>query len=249
MLSAALLPLAAPAADKDGRCYEMRTYYAAAGKLDDLHARFRNHTCKLFEKHGMQNIGYWVPQDNPDRKLIYVLAYPSREARTNAWKEFMADPDWQKASKASEVNGKLVAKAESIFLAATDYSPAIKPSIVQPPRVFELRIYTASSGNLGALDERFRHHTLKLFARHGMENFGYWHLLPGQKGADDTLVYLLAHKSREAAEASFKAFRVDPEWIAAKEASEKKAGGSLTEGGMAGVKSVFMNPTDYSQTK
>lgn len=251
-LSAAFLALAAPAApaaDQDGRCYEMRTYYAAAGKLDDLHARFRDHTCKLFEKHGMQNIGYWVPQDNPDRKLIYILAYPSREAREKAWKGFMADPDWQKVYKASEVNGRLVGKVESIFLAETDYSPAIQPSTAQPARVFELRTYTASPDNLGALDDRFREYTLKLFTKHGMENFGYWHLLAGQKGADVTLIYLLAHKSRKAAETSFKAFRADPEWITAKEASEKKAGGSLTVSGVDGVKSVFLNPTDYSPTK
>ncbi len=112
-----------PAAAPDTRCFEMRTYYAAPGKLDALNARFRDHTCKLFEKHGMQNLGYWVPMDNPDNKLIYLLAYPSREAREKSWKAFMADPDWQKAYKASEVNGRLVAKAESLFLSATDYSP------------------------------------------------------------------------------------------------------------------------------
>ena len=117
------------------------------------------------------------------------------------------------------------------------------------PRVFELRIYTASTGNLDALDSRFRDHTIQLFSKHGMEHVGYWHPMPGQKGADNTLIYILAHKSKEAADASFKAFRVDPDWVAAREASEKKAGGSLTEGGMAGVKSIFMQPTDYSQTK
>src|SRR5262245_47204249 len=74
------------------RCYELRTYYSAPGKLEALHARFRDHTCKLFEKHGMVNVGYWVPLDNPDGKLIYLLAYPNREARENSWKAFMADP-------------------------------------------------------------------------------------------------------------------------------------------------------------
>jgi hypothetical protein len=82
-----------------------------------------------------------------------------------------------------------------------------------------------------------------------MQNFGYWHLMPNEKGADKTLIYILAHKSKEAAAESFTAFRTDPDWIKAKEDSEKKAGGSLTEGGMAGVQSVFMKPTDYSQTK
>jgi hypothetical protein len=105
---------------RDTRCYELRTYYAAAGKLDALQARFRDHTCKLFEKHGMVNLGYWVPAENPDNRLIYILAYPSREARDKSWKDFMADPEWQAARKASEVGGKLVEKAENLFLKATD---------------------------------------------------------------------------------------------------------------------------------
>src|SRR5436309_2928544 len=92
----------------DTRCYEMRAYYAAPGKLDALNARFRNHTMRLFEKHGMVNIGYWMPTDNPDNKLIYILGFPSREAGDKAWKEFGADPEWQKVQKESEANGRLV---------------------------------------------------------------------------------------------------------------------------------------------
>jgi len=231
----------------DSRCYEMRIYYAAPGKLDDLNARFRDHTCKLFEKHGMVNVGYWLPLENPDNKLIYVLAYPSREAREKSWKAFMADPDWQAAYKASEVNGKLVAKAEQHFMTATDYSPELKVSKSAELRTFELRTYTASKDNLKGLDARFRDHTIKLFNKHGMENLAYWHLMPDQKGAEETLIYLLAHKSKDAAAASFKAFREDADWVAARKASEEKAGGSLTVAD--GVKSVFMKPTDYSQTK
>jgi hypothetical protein len=249
LLSMALVLSTLGAAETDTRCFEMRTYYAAPGKLDELHARFRDHTCKLFEKHGMVNVGYWVPLENPDNKLIYLLAYPSRQARDESWKNFNADQDWQAARKASEANGGLVTKAESRFLNATDYSPAITPSTAGGPRVFELRTYTASSGHLDALNARFRDHTVALFTKHGMEQFGYWTPMKGQKGADDTLIYILAHKSTEAAAASFAAFRADPVWIKVKEESEKKAGGSLTEGGMAGVKSVFMKATDYSPTK
>src|SRR5690349_6495220 len=93
--------------------YEMRTYYAAQGKLDDLHARFRDHTMQLFERHGIRNVGYWVPVENSDNKLIYILGYPSREARDASWNAFFSDPEWQKAQKASEVNGTLVSKVVS----------------------------------------------------------------------------------------------------------------------------------------
>src|SRR6187402_2635832 len=163
-LALSMMTTTMSAGEQDTRCFEMRVYYAAEGKLDELNKRYRDHTCKLFEKHGMQNIGYWMPLDNPERKLVYLLAYPSREARETSWKAFMGDPDWQKAWKASEVNGKLVAKAESRFLTATDYSPAIKPQAGNPERAFELRTYTASPGNLAALDSRFRDHTIKLFS-------------------------------------------------------------------------------------
>jgi len=242
-----LLILQPAAAAEDSRVFEMRIYYANPGKLADLNTRFRDHTCKLFEKHGMQNIGYWVPLDNPEEKLVYVLAYPSREAREASWKAFGSDPDWQAAYKKSHEQGVLVKKAESIFMTATDYSPAIKAMIGNPERTFELRTYTTTDGNLGRLDARFRDHTIKLFSQHGMEHVGYWHLMPDQKDADKTLLYILAHKSKDAAAESFQKFRVDPAWTAARKASEDAAGGSLTAPG--GVKSEFMKPTDYSPTK
>jgi hypothetical protein len=246
LLTAVMLTatLVASAAEKDSRVFEMRTYYAAPGKLDDLNARFRNHTVKLFEKHGITNLGYWMPIDNPDNKLIYVLAYPSREARAASWKAFGADEDWKKARTESETNGKLVATVESVFMSATDFSPAIQPAIGKGERVFELRTYTTTPGNLPLLHARFRDHTIGLFAKHGMTNLFYWQLLPDQAGAENTLIYLLAHASEESAKASFAAFRADPTWIAAKKASEEKGGGSLTV--PDGVKSLFLKATDYS---
>jgi len=231
----------------DTRVYEMRVYYAAPGKLDALNARFRDHTVKLFAKHGMTNLGYFVPVgDNKEGKLVYFLAYANKEARDKSWKEFMADPDWKAAHAASEKEGKLVAKVEQKFMTATDYSPELKVDTTGG-RVFELRTYTTTKGNLSGLDARFRDHTIKLFEKHGMTNLIYWHLQPDQKGAENTLVYLLSHKSQDAAKASFAAFGKDPAWTAAHKASEEKAGGSLTEKG--GVVSEFLKPTDYSPLK
>src|SRR5258706_1347803 len=106
------------------RVFELRTYTASEGKLDALHARFRDHTLKLFEKHGITNIGYWKPLDEPLSKntLIYVLAYPNREAAKKSWEGFRGDPDWVKAKQESEANGVLTAKVDSIYMEATDYS-------------------------------------------------------------------------------------------------------------------------------
>src|SRR5438034_60289 len=118
----------------------------------------------------------------------------------------------------------------------------------KPTRVEEMRVYYAAPGKLDALNARFRDHTLKLFERHGMTNVVYWHLLPDEKGADNTLIYLLAHKSPEAAKASFDAFRKDPDWVKARTESETKAGGSLTEA-KGGVVSEILKPTDYSPLK
>lgn len=107
------------------RFFELRTYTASPGKLDALHARFRDHTCKLFEKHGMTNVGYWVSQ-GAEPKLVYVLAFPSKEARDASFKAFGADPEWQKVYADSQKDGvKLAAKVESVFLTPADYS-AIK---------------------------------------------------------------------------------------------------------------------------
>jgi hypothetical protein len=103
------------------RVFEMRTYITHDGKLDDLQARFRNHTTKFFEKHGMTNVGYWVPRDQPNT-LVYILAYPSKEAATKAWEGFRKDEGWLAARTASEANGPIVAKVISVFMDPTNFS-------------------------------------------------------------------------------------------------------------------------------
>ncbi len=108
-----------------GGVFEMRVYTTHPGKLGDLHNRFSQHTNSLFVKHGMRLIGYWTPTDGPESEntLIYILAYPSREAREKSWKGFMSDLDWKAAYAASIENGKLVKKVDSTFMNATGYSP------------------------------------------------------------------------------------------------------------------------------
>lgn len=244
----AIIALFAPhraVAEKDTRVFEMRTYHAAEGKLEALQARFRDHTVKLFEKHGITNVGYWVPVENPGGLLIYLLAYPSREAREESWKAFMADPEWQAAKKASESNGGLVAKVDAVFLTLTDYSTSPKMEIQQPARQFELRTYTTVEGKLPNLDARFRDHTIALFEKHGMTNVAYFHPMPDQAGAGNTLIYFLAHRDNAARRASFQAFGQDPAWQSARKASEE-AGPLLIKGG---VKSVPMVPVDFSPMK
>ncbi len=234
------------------RIYELRTYVVNEGKLPDLLARFRDHTCALFERHGMENIGYWTPLDESDgasNTLIYLMAYPDRDAARASWKAFLADPEWVAARNASEAGGKILARApESVFLELTDYSPPVKPVAGPdiPERVFELRTYKTPPGKLEALHDRFRNHTVGLFSRHGMSHFGYWTPVDEDKGATDTLIYLLIHSSRDAGQKSFAAFRADPEWLAVRAASERE--GSLTVQ-PGGVRSVFLQATDFSPAR
>lgn len=253
MLASLIAGTAAPlGAAEISPVYELRIYTAAPGKFDALLARFRDHTRKLIERHGMHNIAYWTPieaKDGAGEKLYYLLEHRSREAAKASWAAFDADPEWQAAKKATEADGKLVAGIESFALAATPYSPrwqhAASPRSAQP-RVFELRWYTAAEGKLDALHARFRDHTIGLFRKHGMTNVLYTVPIDPGQDAGRTLIYFLAHENREAQAKSFAGFRADPDWIAARTASEKD--GRLTAA-QGGVKSILLEPTDFSPLK
>jgi hypothetical protein len=106
------------------RVYELRVYHTYPGKLDDLLARFRDHTTAIFERHGMQNVGYWTPTDAPlkGHTLYYIISHESREAAKQNWAAFRADPEWKQVQSASEANGKLVEKVDSTYLEPTDFS-------------------------------------------------------------------------------------------------------------------------------
>lgn len=104
--------------------FELRVYHTLEDKLPDLLKRFREHTTKLFEKHGMKNVAYWTPMDDPAKSntLIYILAHSSREAAAANWKAFQADPEWIEVRNKSEENGKIVEKVDSTFMTKTDFS-------------------------------------------------------------------------------------------------------------------------------
>tara|TARA_B100001123_G_C15286350_1_gene1015760 strand:- start:1280 stop:1744 length:465 start_codon:yes stop_codon:yes gene_type:complete len=106
------------------RTYELRTYTAADGKLDNLLARFRDHTMRIFEKHGMTNHGYWLPQDEELRQntLIYLISHDSRAAGEESWRNFGQDPEWQRVSEESQRDGRIIAGLERIWLDPTDFS-------------------------------------------------------------------------------------------------------------------------------
>ncbi len=226
--------------------FELRTYTTNDGKLDDLNARFRDHTVKLFEKHGMKSLGYWVPTDGPtaSNTLIYVIEHKDADAAKASWRAFMGDPEWQAAYKASEEDGPILAKPpESVYMTATDYSPILGEVEPSDEAVYELRIYRTNEGKLPNLDARFRDHTIRIFDRHGMKSVGYWH--PTQEPAsNDTLIYILRHDSPDAAKKSWAAFGADEEWKKVAEESQKD-GRFLRER----PEVVYMKATDYSALK
>ncbi len=239
LLSLMAVSFGSLAQKQDSRYYEMRIYYCHPGRLDALISRFTNHTTKIFERHGMTNVGYWIPNNNTENALYYILSYPSQVERDSSWKRFGRDPEWKEVARKSEESGKIVAKVTSVFMQATDFSPKIKPSKAAEDRTFEMRTYTAMPDKLPNVLARFRDHTTKLFKKHGMDNIAYFTTLP-KDGSPSKLLYFLAHKSEAEGKASFDAFRLDPKWLAVKEASEKD--GKIVDK----VETMYMSPTNFS---
>jgi len=228
---------------QDGPVYQLRIYTAAEGKLDPLNERFREHTMKLFEKHGMENVGYWVGTNEPHQtKLIYLLKHKSRSAADASWEGFRSDPEWKAVAAASKAkDGRLLdGKIDATYMVPTDYSPEVASPSAE--KLYELRVYKAADGKLDDLHARFRDHTDEIFASHGMKSIGYWSPTEGTK-AGDVLIYILEYPDRDAARASWKAFGQDPKWQAARKASEVN-GSLLAER----PESIYMRPTDYTPT-
>ncbi len=264
-LAANFFTSTAIAAEPDTWVYELNTFTPAEGKWEQLQKHVEERI-KFFEKNGAMSVGAWMPLEGEEKKIIFLLGYQNMNAKANADISFS---DWNrgpgkravdpKAKKPTEeeiakrqavleaATGKgVIEKAESHVLTATDFSPTLDIAD-KGPRVFELRTYTATPGNLPNLLARFRDHTVKLFEKHGMTNIGYWVPAGPEPEKEVTLIYLLAHKDRDAAKASFAAFGKDPAWQEARKASEVKGGGPLTIKG--GVQSLFLKPVEFSKLK
>ena len=131
MGAAAMMPMAVDAVAAspagDDSVYELRIYHLNEGKQDLILERFRSGETKLFEKHGMHGVAYWVPTDEPlaGRTLVYMLRHKSREAATASWAAFSKDPDWVALKTASEKDGVFVKLHESTFLRLADFSPKV----------------------------------------------------------------------------------------------------------------------------
>jgi len=241
VLSCLCLFIATCASAAEGPVYELRTYTTNPGKLANLHKRFADHTMKLFGKHGMKNIVYWTPTDEKLNKntLVYVIQHESRAAAKKNWSGFISDPAWKKVAKASQVDGKILAKRpESIFMKTTDFSPALGKSS-KSPRVFELRTYTTAEGRLPNLLKRFREGELDLFTKHSLNNILYW--TPTDK--KNTMIYVISHESQEAAKKSWAGFLGDPDWKKLRKASI--ASGPI----VIKVQKQFLTATDFSPLK
>ncbi|TDQ15121.1 NIPSNAP protein [Algoriphagus boseongensis] len=220
--------------------FEIRKYYAHPGKLPDLIKRFENHTMKLFEKAGMENIIYFIPDENTDNSMTYILGYPDEASREASWEKFLNDPEWKAAYEASHVNGPLVAKIDQTFM-------VLAPELNDTPiptgsGIFQMRTYYCFPGKIENIQARFRDHTRALFEKQGLKNYPYW-LTVEKDGSQPKLVYLLGHDSKDAFNAAFDRFRTDPEWIKARDASE--ASGKIVEK----VDAIFFKTLPFSPMK
>ncbi len=198
----------------EGPVHELRIYVANEGRFQHLIKRFRDHTDRIFKKHGLKALAYWIPTDGSrkkKRRFVYLLEHPSRYAAYRNWTNFFNDREWETVMDKPEFQGLLAEKPTSIFMTANNYSGAARNDVKQPGGVYELRTYLANPGKLPNLNARFRNHTTGIFNKHGIDNLGYW--TPFDKPeSGNTLVYLIHHANRKQADANWKSFGSDPKW-------------------------------------
>jgi hypothetical protein len=271
--SVVLLPSISLAQSNAKPLYELRSYVSEPGRQGDVLKLISEGGVPYMAKHKIQLVGAWVPTEASDERVITLVSHKDKAGSDAAWAAFQGDEGWKEVLQKSTVDGKKPVKSfDRVFLTENDYSLPLEVKNVGG-RVFELRTYVTTPGNLAGLNARFRNHTVKLFEKHGMNNLIYWSVLEGEKTtctklldalsapgqpqaemADDlpatgnSLVYFLTHASQDAAKKSFDTFRKDADWDKARKESEAAAGGkSLTVNG--GVRSLFLKPADFSPIK
>jgi len=226
--------------------YEWHTLAAAPGKLEVVHMRLRDRVLPALGGRDLRMLAVFTPLGNNPEHLVHVVLEGQPVGSDSADADLLAGvAEWQSLFTDADGTPAVASPLSLQRLRTTAWSPLPAAGAAAAARVFERRTYTSpDAAKRTALLGRFEHHTLKLFQKHGMTNVIYW-TPDGGPDADTTLVYLLAHASPAAAKESFDAFRQDPEWTAAKTASEAAAGGSLTIK-EKGVLSEFLVPADYS---
>jgi hypothetical protein len=197
--------------------FEMRTYTVHEGRMPDLIQRFQNHTRALFTKHGIENVAYFLSEEQPEKQLTFIIGYPSASERDIRWNNFANDPEWKAVAAASEANGKIVQKVDQVFMVWAKGLNSRK--ISRPSGIFQLRTYHLLPGRLDAIQSRFRDHTQALFEKQGLSNYPYW-ITVEKDGSQPKLVYFIGHQSKEEFNAAFGRFVADPEWIKVRDASE-----------------------------
>ncbi len=234
---------------KDGKLYELRFYTTNPGKLEVLHARFRNHTLKLFEKHGIENIIYWTVSEGDSKSnedasnmLVYIVAHKNETAMKASWAAFRADPEWKAVAAKSEENGKILAKPpRAIFMRETDFSADDEPiagSSNAASRLWELRQYNDGAERVPFTVDRFGSGEAEIFTKHGMQTVKFW--TATDKSA---FIYLLAHRDKAAADESWKGFKSEFPAFMKKYRDEHP---NLPTGRGSGSEVRFLIPTDYS---
>ena len=211
----------------DGPLYELRIYHANEGRFQHLIKRFRENTDRIFKKHGLKSLGYWIPTEGSaknKRRFIYLLEHPSRYAAYRNWTNFLNDKEWEKVMDKPEFQGLLSEKPTNFFLTPNNYSARARNNIAKAGGIFELRTYVANPGKLTSLNIRFSKHTTRLFNKHGIKNLGYWTPFD-QPDREDTLMYLIHHADRKQADLNWQAFAQDKEWT--RVARESQSNGKL----------------------
>ncbi len=251
------------------KLYELRSYVSEPGRQSDVLKLISDGSVPVMKKHNLTLVGAWTAIDPKDERVFVLVSHKDKSSCDAGWTAFQNDASWKEVLEKSVVDGKKPVKSfERVFLTVNDYSPALDGKQVGN-RVFELRTYVATKGNLAALNARFKNHTISLLSKHGITNILYCSVLEGEKlscaklleavspvdkgaadldanlpAAGNSLVYIIAHASPEAAKVSFGKFGADEEWTKAYKASEAAAGGSLTV--KNGVKSLFLKPATFS---